>query len=187
MNSHLPHLTLEMIDHVKRTLHPLLNFIDDPNCPAIELDLRNDPFMPSTLSFPHIGHSHNQIDFLQLATDPPAQKLRIYHSRLPWYIDIVGSQANGITVSDLLSQLHTQLYEHIGPGHFWTEELDDSDRAGLSAAYYRRISGPRGVSEMERAKLGALKIDFLWMEKRLLLVGFVRGRNGVLEMKLEKV
>jgi hypothetical protein len=187
MDSHLPRLTLAYIDHVKRSLHPLLNFTNDPNCPAILLDLRNDPFVPSTLSFPALGRPHNKIDFFQLATYPPAQKLRIYHTRLPWYIDILGSQPNGITVGDLLSQLHMQLYEQIGQRHFWTEELDDSDRAGLSAAYHGRISGPRGVSEMERAKLGVMKIDFLGMEKTLMLVGFARGKNGVLEMKLKKV
>lgn len=136
---------------------------------------------------------HNQIDLMQVATNPPAKFLRLYHARLPWYIDIEETQPNGITVMDILGQMHRQLYTQIQGKHFWNEELDESDRAGISGAFQIRtgvgsVTSAGATMESEAMmRSGVMRIDFLGMDRRLMLVGLQRGKNGMLEMKLKRV
>ncbi|KAL0056894.1 hypothetical protein AAF712_016490 [Marasmius tenuissimus] len=87
----------EFFDDTKTRLHPHLIFDPKAPFPPISLDLRVEPLTPSTL-----------IDLDQFATDPPSSYLRLFHKRLPWYIEVQG-QRGGITVQDIIYTLHDAL------------------------------------------------------------------------------
>ncbi|PFH49831.1 hypothetical protein AMATHDRAFT_146663 [Amanita thiersii Skay4041] len=104
--------------------------------------------------------------------------MRLYHPRLPWYIDIFATEPNGITVHNVVQAIWTQLATPIHQRHFYTEELDDAHRGVITAACNERCQG--------RAELmvrGILQVDFL--AEKCVLVGLVKGKNGIWEMKTE--
>ena len=119
---------------------------------------------------------YNNIDMVQLATSPPTEQMRLYHPRLPWYIDVFQSQPNGITIQDILHWINRQLSTQIHQRHYYNEELDDAHRGVLSATFSDRCRYSREI--MER---GILQVDFL-ADKHVLL-GLVKGKNGMWEMK----
>jgi len=163
---------------VRRVLHPLLLY-KTPNPPILH-DLRENPLAPDTVEFPLLQRRHNDLDFAQLATHPPTHTLRLYHPRLPWYIDINQSHPNGVTVFDILTQMYEQLMQQITGRHYWNEDLEDVDRARLGTAFQERCNGDRGL-----IAAGVRRVDFL--ERRLLFEGLVRGRNGMWEIKASKI
>lgn len=169
----------EWNDPIKRVLCDLLSYKPSP---PIFLDLRIHPLHPtsSTLEFPHLLRRHNDLDFAQLATSPPAPELRLYHPRLPWYIDIVQSHTNGVTVYDVLVQMFQQLDLPITGKHWWNEEIDDVLRGKMTAAFHGRTAG--NGDEVAR---GVKRVDFL--RGRYIFEGLVKGRNGMWEMRTRKM
>ncbi|ESK82058.1 hypothetical protein Moror_13420 [Moniliophthora roreri MCA 2997] len=113
-------------DPVKRSLHPHLQFsTNDRAPPAISMDLRIVPNFPGTRVLPILGQmGHpvrflslggvrelNQVDLMQYATNPPVQRMRLYHKRIPWYIEIqsVSGRAEHVKVWDVIVGLFDQL------------------------------------------------------------------------------
>lgn len=167
----------DYVDPIRRILHPLLLY--SPNCPPINYNLLETPFHTSSVEFLNLNRSHNEIDFAQLACQPSAHFLRLFHSRLPWYIDIQQVRPNGITVLDVLTQIHAQLYTPIYPRHFYNEELSDADRAEITRAFHLRCRGdPTYISR------GVLQLDFLG--EKVVFEGLARGTRGLWEIKLSK-
>ncbi|KAF8649114.1 hypothetical protein AX16_006012 [Volvariella volvacea WC 439] len=164
----------EYTDPIKRTLCPLLAYAT-PN-PPIELDLRDDPRDPNNLIFTQLQRPHNNMDFLQLATTPSCQFMRLYHPRLPWYIDVRQTQENGISVWDVLTQMYAQLTVQIQGRHFWNDELTDSDREKITRAFQERCDG-----DQEEISHGVLQVDFLG--PKIIFEGLLRGKNGMWEIK----
>ncbi|EDR09188.1 uncharacterized protein LACBIDRAFT_294095 [Laccaria bicolor S238N-H82] len=167
----------EFSDPTRRILHPLLQYT--PTRPSIYHDLRDDPLKPNTLEFLNLQRPPNDIDYAQLATQPPSSIMRIYHPLLPWYIDVQKSHTNGITVFDVLTQIWQQLHTAISNKHYWNEELGAQERAALNNAFWERC---RGVQE--EISRGIMRIDFLG--RKIILMGFVKGKNGMWEMKTRK-
>ncbi|KAJ8074075.1 hypothetical protein PM082_012367 [Marasmius tenuissimus] len=102
-------------DNVKRTLHPHLLYDSASPLPPISLDLRLNPRIPSTLTpalslltLPKNPHKLSEIDLVQFATHPPTSNMRLFHKRLPWYIDVV-NRTGYITVQDIIHALHNTL------------------------------------------------------------------------------
>lgn len=108
--------------------------------------------------------------------------MRIFHPRLPWYIDVEENHPNGITVYDVVTQVHRQLFTQVSNRHFYNEDLDDSDRTALSKAFAARTRG-----EPELINRGIMRIDFLGIDKKFIWLGLLRGRNGLWEMKTKRV
>ncbi|PBK71309.1 hypothetical protein ARMSODRAFT_973760 [Armillaria solidipes] len=126
--------------------------------------------------------AYNQIDLMQIATSPPAPFMRLYHARYPWYVDVYASNPNGVTIYDILMQLHVQMMMAIESRHYYCQDARSKERKLLGAAY---TSGCHGDKEIMTR--GVVRVDFLGMEGRLLLQGLVRGRNGMWEMKIAKI
>ncbi|TFK65212.1 hypothetical protein BDN72DRAFT_845801 [Pluteus cervinus] len=166
----------EYSDSVRRILHPLLLHT---NPPPVDLDLRDNPLEPGSLEFPNLQRPHNDLDFAQLATTPAASILRLYHPRLPWYIDIHQTHCNGVTVFDILTQMFAQLMAQIQGRHYWNDVLSDEDRSRIVEAYSARCEG-----DSEEIGRGVLQIDFLG--SKVVFEGLVRGRNGMWEIKTRK-
>ncbi|KAF8148081.1 hypothetical protein B0H34DRAFT_738223 [Crassisporium funariophilum] len=168
----------EFVDPVRRDLHPLLQY--QPNHPPIYHDMREHPFSPEYIEFLNLHRPANEIDFAQLCIQPTSSFMRLYHPRLPWYIDIHQSHPNGVTVYDIFSQINRQLHTPIHGRHYWNEELGDSERAGISSAFQERCRGDPGM-----VSLGVMQVDFLG--KKCVFEGLVRGAKGLWEIKTGKV
>src|SRR6266542_292383 len=165
----------EYTDPIRRTLHPLLHFTH--NSPPVYHNLLESPFHTSSIEFLNLSRPHNEIDFAQLACQPSTSFLRLVHPRLPWYIDIHQVHPNGVTVLDLLAQMHVQLHAQIQPRHFYNEELTDADRAEITKAFHARCKGDTLVM----AK-GILQVDFLG--HKVVFEGLSRATKGLWEIKL---
>jgi len=106
--------------------------------------------------------------------------MRLFHPRLPWYIDIQQSHPNGVTVYDIFSQMNQQLHQPIQSKHYWNEDLGELDRSSISDAYQARCKG-----DLRLLATGVLKVDFLG--KKPIFEGLTRASKGLWEIKTAKV
>ncbi|KAJ7240510.1 hypothetical protein C8J57DRAFT_1371035 [Mycena rebaudengoi] len=151
-------------------LSPLL-LMPNGRMPVMSFDLRaEDPFDPINLELLTTGRPFNQTDLAQLATTRPVRRLRFYHPRLPWYIDVRAAQPNGILVGDVLHQIHEKLHRQIRPEDFNNTVLDATDRELITDAYRSRCDDL--VDAMQQ---GVQRVDFLG------------GRDGMWLMKTARV
>ncbi|KAJ6612697.1 hypothetical protein B0H10DRAFT_1806952 [Mycena sp. CBHHK59/15] len=126
------------------------------------------------------GRPFNPTDLSQLATTRPVRKLRFYHPRLPWYIDVRASQPNGILVGDVLQQIHEKLRRPIRAEDFSNTILDATDRELIIDAYRGRCDDRVDVMQE-----GVRRVDFLG--RYAVLQGFIEGRDGMWLMKTARV
>lgn len=156
------------------TLNTLLLY-DNPDIYPVSYDVRLKP-ESTEITFMNLNRSSNSLDFCQLATTPPVDELCLWHPRLPWYIRIQALQWNGVTIQDVLCQMHDQLLEPIMSNHFWNVEVSAQDREELTNAFNLRCDGDWQC----RAK-GAAKVDFLRSD--CIFLGLKKSRDGMWEMK----
>ncbi|KAG6867679.1 hypothetical protein C0993_012487 [Termitomyces sp. T159_Od127] len=147
--------------------------------PWIIYDLR---FFPDeqTLSFPILRHIYNPSHLSLPATNPPVERMRLYHPLLPWYIDVRQSQPNGVTVEDVIMQVFWELQRQIISMHYYNKELDPDTRLRIAEAFERRTQG----NDEERVK-GIKRIDYL--EDQVVFIGLVRTDEGLWEMKTRRL
>ncbi|KAG6830521.1 hypothetical protein H0H87_007819 [Tephrocybe sp. NHM501043] len=166
----------EFSDATKRTIHGNLSY--SPNDPHVTYDLRLH--LDHGLDFPRLEYKYNYIDFAQLATNPPVDQMRLFHPLLPWYIDVVQHHQNGITIQDVLWQMHLQLNVPIISRHFYNEDLPSPNKERIYKAFIARANG-----DPEEINMGIKRIDFL--EDKYTFVGLVRSKNGHWEMKTKNM
>jgi len=102
--------------------------------------------------------------------------MRLYHPKLPWYIDVHQTHPNGVTVYDVLASIHRQLQTPIQPRHFYNEELTANDRAALARSFQERCQ-----NDLRLVSKGVLQVDFLG--HKYILEGLARGPKGMWELK----
>lgn len=159
----------------KRSFSSIAPFFHySPDHASVFWDLRTEPG-PTTVHSTRLGgRILDELDISQLATE--AQCIWIYHTDLPWYIIINAMRPNGITVGDVLSEIHSQLMEPIRQIHYWNSVLTSRDREVLGTAFeYRCKSDPSMVAK------GICRVDFL--SNAVYFVGLVKGKYGMWEMK----
>ncbi|CAA7268548.1 unnamed protein product [Cyclocybe aegerita] len=164
----------EWADVTRRALHPLLHF--QPSAPPVFFDLRPPTLAPTSIAFLNLPRQPNNIDFAQLAFQPSAPFARLYHPKLPWYVDVHQNHPSGITVWDVLEQLHAQLQTPIHPRHFWNEELGEQERLAITLAFQARCGQDRTL-----VGRGVVQLDFLG--KKVVFEGLARGPKGLWEIK----
>jgi len=158
------------VDSAKLELHPFLRY--SKSRPMTIYDLRREPL---TLVFRELGRPPFADDMDHSVTYPPTKYMRIYHSRLPWYIDITANGAQYISLADFYQQLFSALAKQISKHDFYNNELEDEDREVLTHAYLDRCR-----SDGER-KEGVKRIDFL--RGRIEWMGLSPGKNGMWRLK----
>ncbi|CAK5270403.1 unnamed protein product [Mycena citricolor] len=167
----------DWIDLKKRTLLPVLVY--NPAKPTLKYDMRDSLQQTS-----HMGRfsPSNPHALLEEATSPPAARMRLYHTRLPWYIDVASKPGSaGVSLYDLLFALHTQLDQPVSSEDFFNTELGKVDRAELTSTWTVRCRRLRKQHlEKEEREKGLKRIDFLGSQ--CLFVGLVRN-NGLWEIK----
>ncbi|KAF7360511.1 hypothetical protein MVEN_00781900 [Mycena venus] len=158
-------------------LSPIL-LMPNSRVPVMSFDLRSDnPFDPANLELLTTeGRPFNRTDLTQLATTRPVFRLRFYHPRLPWYLDVRASQPNGILVVDVLQQLHAKLHRAIRPHDFSNTVLDATDRERITDAYRSRCDDRVDIMQQ-----GVRRVDFMGSD--VILQGFIEGRAGMWLMK----
>ncbi|KAG6844229.1 hypothetical protein H0H87_008677 [Tephrocybe sp. NHM501043] len=157
----------------KYTLNPLLKY--SRSIHPINYDLRRDP-QSTYVQFLNLPRYTNPIDFYQLAADPPAHELCLYHPKLPWTITVRASESNGITIGDMFNQIYMDLSTRVSRQDFYNTSLSPSDREEITTAYtYRTRSQGKNTDE------GLLRMDFLGFD--VVLLGFAKGKHGLLEIK----
>ncbi|KAG5651718.1 hypothetical protein H0H81_007688, partial [Sphagnurus paluster] len=108
-----------------------------------------------------------------LATNPPKQELTLFHVRLPWYIHIRATCTSGITIKDVLTQIHDNIMQTIESRDIYNVVLDASDREEMTTAYHYRM-GSQDSPKLRR-------MDFLGMD--IVFMGLAKGENGRWEIK----
>lgn len=154
----------------KLMLHRYLQH--DKVYPPTIYDLRRDP---QTLVFRSLDRRPDQRDMAQTVTDPRTPWMRIYNSRLPWYIDIVAQDGGYITLADLFQQLFAALQKPIHQSDYYNDDLDDHDRQALNQAYIGRCR-----DEVERMG-GVRRVDFL--RGKVFFEGLSKGKNGMWRLR----
>ncbi|TEB36912.1 hypothetical protein FA13DRAFT_1592078, partial [Coprinellus micaceus] len=121
-------------------------------------------------------------DGTQLATEPPAEWMRLYHPSLPWYIDVErdSESERGITVRDMLTQMHRQLMIPVMESDVWNEDMTKEGRK-LVAQGPRRRAGRAADGGLIFEGYGAVRLDFLGNE--YIFEGLVARRSGIWEIK----
>jgi hypothetical protein len=170
-------LTSHSLDytHPRPQLHRFIRytFNDTP----VTYDLR---LYPLTLSFREVPRNIVPSDLTRFACEPPLPYMRLYHQRLPWYIDVHASNPTGVNLGDLLMSIWTTLRWQIQKSDFWNDELSDADRDKVTRAWSTRCHG-----DIMEQRAGLRRVDFL--RRHVLFEGLVKGRNGMWEMKTKKV
>lgn len=106
--------------------------------------------------------------------------MRIYHTRMPWYIDVqASSNPVGVTFADLFNAIYTVLQVQIVDADFNNDEVDDEERKRIISAYRKRVG-----SDQAEAMKGIRRVDFLM--GRAIFEGLVKGKEGLWEMKTTK-
>lgn len=141
---------------------------------SIYWDTRKRPFDEAIPDLMALGRPANNVDVLQLATTPPLYHMRMWHKRLPVYVDINATMPNGITIMDILAQLYEKLMEFFRSRDYECEDLDASDRELVAQAHEFRTLP---VGHMD----GMRWVDFLGF--RYSFVGIVQSKNGFFEFK----
>jgi hypothetical protein len=162
----------DLYDTTNRTLHTFLQY-DSANPPFI-VNLRTDL---SAFKSNYLGRSFNYHDLRQYACSPPAEFMRLYHFKLPWYIDVHASHPSGVTIAEILDQMHKALMVQIREKHLYNEELDDGVRAKISQAFRDRCA----LDPQNQLTGGVRRVDFL--TKHLLFEGLASGKNGMWEIR----
>ena len=161
-------------DFPRPYLHPFIRYTH--NHPPVILDLR---FPPRNIIFRDVPRPIISSDLSRFASEPPVLYMCLYHSRLPWYIDVHASNATGVTLFDLFECIWACLRKPVRVNDFWNEELDDTDRDKIDWAWRERV----GNNQREIEK-GVRRVDYL--RRCCIFGGLVRGKHGMWEMKLKK-
>lgn len=143
---------------------------------AITLDLRHSQHLLRihALQRPVVAN-----DLMQPATNPPTRFMRIYHTRLPWYIDVMPiGNGSYVTLGDLFMVLCQFLAERIRNEDYYNDVLDAEDRGALKQAWERRCRNKK-----ERMD-GVKRVDFL--REKYMFLGLTRGKSGMWQLRTER-
>jgi hypothetical protein len=156
-------------------LSPYLRY--DGQDPPVYWDIQAGP---SDIYFRDIRPPAKVGEFTRFVCEPPAQLMRIYHARMPWYVDVrATSNPVGVTFLDLFSQVYNVMQIQITDADFYNDELDDEERKRITAAYRNRVG-----SDHAEAMKGIRRVDFLM--GRVVFEGLAKGKEGLWEMKTTK-
>ncbi|THU90323.1 hypothetical protein K435DRAFT_864413 [Dendrothele bispora CBS 962.96] len=165
-------------DSVRRSLHPFLRYSGMAMMTSLMMDLRINPtkyraqsveakrlngFLARGHGVP-LGMSSMMVHFLNLpnsstlaklqftqpACTPPVNMMRLYHPRLPWYIDVVqtraGAGGQGVTVGDVIVQVWRSLQAQVGQEEYYCADMDDPGE-DPSRSSNRWSYGPYGYGQ----------------------------------------
>jgi len=163
-------------DTTTRTLDERIRFsaLRDP---PVQWNLRENY---SRVVFRELKRPVTSYDLARFTTEPPTPYMRLFHDRLPWYIEVWASNEVGVTFYDLFSQMQNMLSSRISKSDFYNNDVTQEEREKISRACKERCQYNQG--EMGQ---GVKKIDYLMRD--CTFTGLVRSREGMWEIKTRKV
>jgi hypothetical protein len=105
--------------------------------------------------------------------------MRLYHPRLPWYIDVVATDPVGVTLQNCFDKLYKFLHARIHNSDFYNNDVSEEEREKIANSFRMRC----GSDEKEFRK-GIRKVDFLMRD--CIFLGLSKGREGMWEMRTRK-
>lgn len=145
--------------------------------PPVTWDLRQEL---SRAMFRELKRSVTGYDLTRFTTEPPTPYMKLYHPRLPWYIEVRTTNGVGVTFYELFATIQSVLSSRIKNSDFYNNELTQDEREKISRAWKERCQYNLG----EKGQ-GVKKVDYLMRE--CVFVGLVRSREGTWEIKTRKV
>jgi len=164
------------VDTTARTLDDRIRFSALRESPVL-WDLRDDL---ARVLFRELKRPVTGYDFTRFTTEPPTPYMKLYHSRLPWYIEVTTTNGIGVTFHDLFTHIQRVLTSRIKNSDFYNNELTQEEREKISRAWKERCQYNQGAMSQ-----GVKKVDYLMRD--CVFVGLARGRDGMWEMKTRKV
>lgn len=165
---------LESGNHSHVIIHPFIQY--NHSDPPVTYDLRH---APRTLMFRDVPRHVIASDLARYTCEPPVPYMRIYHPRLPWYIDAYASNPTGVNLGDLFTAIYNSLQKQIQHADFYNDELEDDDRNRINWAYKVRC-----MEDRRELMNGVRRVDYL--RRSVLFEGLVKGKNGMWEMRTRK-
>lgn len=167
---------LPTVDTTSRTLDERIRFAPLREAPVV-WDLREDL---SRVVFRDLKRQVTGYDLTRFTTEPPTPYMKLFHARLPWYIEVRTANGVGVTFYDLFSQIQAVLWSRIKNSDFYNNELTQDEREKIARAWKERCQYNQGEKNQ-----GVKKVDFLMRD--CTFVGLSRGRDGTWEIKTKKV
>ena len=164
------------MDTTSRTLDERIRF-SALREPPVVWDLREDV---SRVLFRELKRQVTGYDLTRFTTEPPTPYMKLFHTRLPWFIEVRASNEVGVTFYDLFAHLQSVLSSRIKNSDFYNNEITQEEREKIARAWKERCQYNQG--EMSQ---GVKKVDYLMRD--CIFVGLVRGREGMWEIKTRKV
>ena len=108
----------------------------------VEWDLRYPPLPTPGQRHFLFSSLHNRgptpYDLAGFATEPPLPLMRLYHPRLPWYIDIVAQDPVGVTLKEVFDGIWETMSKQVREADYWNSEVEDEERAKINRAFETR-------------------------------------------------
>jgi len=164
------------VDTTSRTLDERLRF-SALREPAVVWDMR-EAF--TRVMFRELKRQVTGYDLTRFTTEPPTLHMKLFHTRLPWYIEVSASNEVGVTFYDLLTQIQGVLSSRIKNSDFFNNELTQDGRDKISRAWKDRCQHNQAEQNQ-----GIKKVDYLMRD--CIFVGLVRDRDGLWEIKTRKL
>lgn len=156
----------------KVVLSPYLRY--NGQDPPVYWDIQTRPL---TVLFRDLERPPRAGEFTRFVCEPPARLMRIYHARLPWYVDVrATSNPVGVTFADLFNDIYEVMQMQIIDADFNNDEVDDEERRRITHAYRNRVG-----SDHAEAMKGIRRVDFLM--GKVIFEGLMKGKEGLWEMK----
>jgi hypothetical protein len=144
--------------------------------PPVVWDLREDV---SRVMFRELKRPITNYDLTRFTTEPPTPYMKLFHVRLPWYIEVRASNEVGVTFYDLFTHILSVLSSRIKNSDFYNSEITQEEREKIARAWKERCQYKGEMSQ------GVKKVDYLMRD--CIFIGLVRGRDGMWEIKTRKV
>ncbi|TFK87541.1 hypothetical protein K466DRAFT_490652 [Polyporus arcularius HHB13444] len=158
----------------KVVLHPYIRY--NASKPPMYLDLRESP---TSVNFRALrDRALNNWDLMRFVCEPPLPTMRLYHERLPWYIDVEAQNPSGVTLYELFAAIHYCMWTQIKNADYYNVEMTAEARAHVAEAWAGRCR-----SDEERSQ-GIRRVDYLM--GRVIMEGIQKGKEGMFEIKTRK-
>ena len=129
------------VDTTQRTLDDRIRFSAFREPPVI-WDLRD--YIDRVL-FRELKRPVTDYDFSRFTTEPPTPYMKLYHSRLPWYIKVTMTNGVSVTFHDFFMHIQHMLSSRIKNSDFYNNELTQEVCENISRAWKEHCQYNQGA------------------------------------------
>lgn len=146
--------------------------------PPMELDLRRNP---KELKIFSLEHTLSPLDFTRFACEPPLPRMRLFHPRLPWYIDVHAQNPAGVMFLELFMAIWCCMFTLVREDDFYNSRMNPDAQEQIKRASEERCS--TGTSEAHAT--GIRRVDYLM--GHVIMQGLKKAGDGMWEIKTRRL